>query len=225
MNFRVLGVMTLAAIALAGCAKKEASPAESPITEEGAFVDEEAAAAADAAAEAAPSAAASPSAAAAAIIYPFGVPVAAAAEAADVYAAPAGLDLAAVRTKDELTAAADSAFAQADADSDGSLSQTEFYALAALMTPAAPVEEVVDDVYETAAPDAVDAVDATLPEEPSADSSALDESYAAIAGADGQLTEDDLRAALIVRFDEADANLDGALDESEAAAFAQARLF
>lgn len=196
MNFRVLGVMTLAAIALAGCAKKEASPAESPITEEGAFVDEEAAAAADAAAE-----------------------------AADVYAAPAGFDLAAVRTKDELSAAADSAFAQADADSDGSLSQTEFYALAALMTPAAPVEEVVDDVYETAAPDAVDAVDATLPEEPSADSSALDESYAAIAGADGQLTEDDLRAALIVRFDEADANLDGALDESEAAAFAQARLF
>lgn len=149
----------------------------------------------------------------------------AAAEAADVYAAPAAFDLATVRTKDALTAAADAAFRQVDADASGSLSPTEFYALAALWAPAAPVEDAVEDVYDPAAADAVDAVDTALSEEPSADSTALDESYASIAGADANLTSDDLRAALLARFDTADVNLDGALDETESAAFAGARLF
>ena len=197
MVMRGLGVALLAAMALPGCARKEAATAEAPAADEAAIVDE---AAADAAAE-----------------------------AADVYAAPAAFELAAIRTKDALTAAADAAFVQVDADASGALSQTEFYALAALM---APVEDdVVEDVYETAADDAqlpadaIDAPDSALPEEPSADSSALDQSYAAMAGADGNLTSEDLRAALIARFDAADANLDGALDETESASFAGAPFF
>ena len=190
MNMKILGAVSLAAIALVGCAKKEASAEQAPAVEETAPIDE---AAADAAAE-----------------------------AADVYASPTGLDLAAVRTKEELAAAADAAFAQADADSDGSLSPTEFYALAALM---APSEEVVEDVYEPAAEETVDVVDAPLPEEPSLDSTAFDESFAAIAGADAVLTTDELRAALLTRYDAADVNLDGALDDSESETFAATRLF
>ena len=203
MKMNILGAMSLAAIALVGCAKKEASTADTSAVEEAEVIDEAAAAAADAAAE-----------------------------AADVYAEPTVFDIAAVRTRDALTAAADAAFAQVDADASGTLSQTEFYALAALMAPAAPVEEAVEDVYETAAADAPsmaadtgDAVDAALSEEPSADSTALDASFAAIAGADANLTSDDLRAAFLARFDAADVNLDGALDDDESATFAAAQLF
>lgn len=209
MNMKVLGAASLAALALVACAKKEAATAEPPAAD-AAVAETTAADVTDAAAQ-----------------------------AADVYAAPAMVDLAAVRTKEALTAAADAAFKQVDADADGALSQTEFYALAALMAPAEPVEASVEDVYETAAEAAaeaapavsdvaaetVDAAEAALPEEPTMDSSSLDASFAAISGADASLSPDDLRAALLVRFDAADANLDGALDDAESAAFAVQRLF
>jgi len=209
MNMKVLGAASLAALALVACAKKEAATAEPPAAD-AAVADT---AAADVTDEAA--------------------------EAADVYATPVVVDLATVRTKEALTAAVDTAFKQVDADADGALSQTEFYALAALMASAAPVEPVVEDVYETAAEaasdaapavselaaDAADAAENALPEEPTADSSSLDASFAAISGGDASLSSDDLRAALLARFDAADVNLDGALDDAESAAFAAQRLF
>lgn len=203
MRTTMLGAAALAAIALAACAKKEAAAPETPAVEEAA-VDETAADVSDAAAE-----------------------------AADVYAAPSAVDLSTVRTRDALTAAADAAFAEVDADADGSLSQPEFYALASLM---APAEEAVDvlgdtgaevaaDAGEPAAEPAVEAVDGVVTEEPTADASALDASFAAIAGADASLTADDLRAAFLARFDAADVNLDGTLDDAESANFTAAQLF
>lgn len=206
MRMTMFGAASLAAIALAACAKKEAAAPETPAVEEAA-VDETAADVSDAAAE-----------------------------AADVYAAPSAVDLSTVRTKDALTAASDAAFAQVDADASGSLSQTEFYALASLMAPAPVEEEAVDVLGDTgaevaadaagpAAEAAVEAVDGVVTEEPTADSSALDASFASIAGADASLTADDLRAAFLARFDAADVNLDGTLDDAESATFTAAQLF
>lgn len=205
MRMKMFGAASLAVIALVACAKKEAATNETPAVEETA-VEETAADVSDAAAE-----------------------------AADVYAAPAAVDLSTVRTKDALTAASDGAFAQVDADASGSLSQTEFYALAALMAPAPAVETSVDAAVEAGVEAATDASGAvageTAPaaepvaEEPTADASALDASFAAIAGADASLTADDLRAAFLTRFDAADVNLDGTLDDAEAATFSAAQIF
>lgn len=197
MRLKVLGAASIAAITLIACAKKDetaTADATAP-TEETTAADatDETVADADVAAD-----------------------------ATDVYAAPPAFDLATVRTKDALTAAADAAFAQADADADGSLSQTEFYSLAAMMAPAA--EQMADsaaDAVEGAVDETVDGVvDETAP----ADSS-LDASYATLAGADASLTVDDLRSALLARFEAADTNLDGALDDAEAASFHVAELF
>lgn len=205
MRLKVLGAASIAAIAMVACAKKDDAKTAEIVSEETAT-----AAAADEAAVAD-----------------------ATAEAADVYAAPATIDLASVRTKDALTSASDTAFAQADADANGALSQTEFYALAALMAPAPAVETIVDATVDAAVGAAAEATDAVVgdmaaevvTEEPTMDSAALDASFAAIAGADANLTTDDLRAAYLSRFDAADANLDGALDDAEAETFKAANLF
>lgn len=149
-----------------------------------------------------------------------------AAEAADVFAAPFEFDLASIRTKEALTAAADAAFNQADGDGDGALTPTEFYALAALLAPSAPVEGPVDTITDVFSEEGgVEAVVEALPEEPIAGVSPLDESYAAITGADGALTADDLRTAFATKFDAADENLDGALDDAESAALVAGELF
>jgi hypothetical protein len=216
MRLAVLGAASIVAIALAACAKKdETKTAEAPAVEEAVAAVAEA--------------------------------TDAAAEAADVYAAPVEVDLASVRTKDALTVAADTAFAQADADQNGSLSQTEFYSLAAMFAPAA-AETVVDTVTDVAADAAsgaaadatavvgevagapageavAEVVEGVATEEPSADASALDASYATLSGGDASLTSDELRAAFLSRFDAADVNLDGSLDEAEAQTFKAAKLF
>ena len=211
MNMNFLGAASLAAIALVACAKKEAAPT-APAVEETAAVTDAVESAADADAL-----------------------------AADVYEAPATIDLASIRTKEGLTTASDAAFSQVDADADGALSANEFYSLAALMAPAAAVEGVVEDAADamsgtvdavagevapaTVADAAAATADAVLPEEPTADASSIDASFAAIAGDDGSLSKDDLRAAFLSRFDAADANLDGTLDDAESASFAVANLF
>ncbi len=224
MRLTMLGAASIAAIALVACAKKdETKTAEAPAVE------------ATAPAESAETAAVDTS--------------DLSAEAADVYAAPATVDLATVRTKDALTAAADAAFAQADTDANGALTQTEFYSLAAMLAPAAATDTVVesaaDAVIDAAAGAATDAAGAVVgevagapageaaaemvgdvvAEEPAADSTALDASFTTIAGADSSLTSDDLRAAFLSRFDAADVNLDGSLDDAEAASFKAAKLF
>lgn len=200
MNKPVLGAISMAALAAVACAKKEsAAPDPAAAVEEAVAGDPT---------------------------------LDAAAEAADVYAAPVSFDLASIRSKEALGATADAAFAAADSDADGSLSLTEFYALAALMAPEVAADSAVDgatevmtDVFAEGAEAEIQVVDEVIAEEPSADSSALDASYAAIAGADGRLTADDLRAAFLAKFDAADANLDGALDDGESAVFAAASLF
>lgn len=150
-----------------------------------------------------------------------------AAEAADVYAAQFEFDLSTIRTREALGAATDAAFSQADADGDGTLTLHEFYALAALLAPAAPVEGAVDtitDVFAESGAGAIEAAEETFIEEPVADASALDEGFARIAGVDGILTVDDLRAAFAAKFEAADANSDGALDDAESAALVTAQL-
>ncbi len=209
MRLKVLGAASIAAIAIVACAKKEETKAvDAAVVAEEVVADETTSEAADAAVA-----------------------------AVDVYAAPATIDLASVRTKDALTAAADAAFAQADADADGSLSQTEFYALAAILAPA-PSETVVDAAADVAA-DVADAVVGDVALEPAAEAvvdavaaeasveeaTTLDASFASVAGADSSLTTDDLRSAFLSRFDAADTNLDGALDDAEAEAFKAAKLF
>lgn len=207
MNLKLLGAASIAAIAIVACAKKDETKAvDAAVAAEEVVADETASVAEDAAVE-----------------------------AVDVYAAPATIDLASVRTKDELTAAADAVFAQADADADGSLSQTEFYALASILAPTVSdsvVETAVDAVDAAAAvvgdvagEAAVDAVDAVVADEAVADATTLDASFATVAGADSSLTTDDLRSAFLSRFDAADVNLDGALDDAEAEAFKAAKLF
>lgn len=151
-----------------------------------------------------------------------------AAEAVDVYAAQFEFDLSTIRTREALDAAADAAFLQADADHDGALTLHEFYALAALLAPAAPVEGAVDtitDVFAESGAGSIEAAEETFPEEPVADASALDDGFAEIAGDDGILTADDLRAAFGEKFEAADANSDGALDDAESAALVSAQLF
>ncbi len=212
MKMKVLGAASIAALVLVACAKKEDTTvlAETPAVEDMATADSAEIAAADA--------------------TDYG------AEEADVYAAPAAVDLNSVRTKDALAAAADAAFAQADSDADGSLSQTEFYSLATMMAPAA--DAMFDDAVDAGAGMAADAagdiadapigdapIDGVVAEEPMTDATALDASYATIAGADASLTTEDLRAAFLSRFDAADANLDGSLDDAEAESFKAAKLF
>lgn len=219
MKLTVLGAASIAAMALVACAKKETKTEETATAETTAAADTAEAAPADIIADAAP-------------------------ETTDVYAGST-VDLGSVRTKDALTAASDAAFAQADADANGSLSQTEFYSLAALMTPAEAADTVVDTAVDAAAGavadaagaavgevagapagDAAEAVVAGVAGEPAAaDTKMLDASYATIAGADASLTTDDLRAAFLSRFDAADVNLDGSLDDAEAATFKSAMLF
>jgi hypothetical protein len=151
-----------------------------------------------------------------------------AAEAVDVYAAQFEFDLSTIRTKEALNAAADAAFTQADADGDGALTLHEFYALAALLAPAAPVEGAVDtitDVFAESGAGAIEAAEETFPEEPVADASALDDGFAIIAGDDGILTMGDLQAAFAAKFDSADANSDGTLDDAESASLVSAQLF
>jgi len=209
MRLKLLGAASIAAIAIVACAKKDETKAVDAVVAADEVVADEATSEATDAAVA----------------------------ATDVYAAPASIDLASVRTKDALTAAADAAFVQADADADGSLSQTEFHALASILAPAAG-ETVVDTAVDAAAdvagaivgdvalePAAEAAVDAVAAEAAVADAATLDESFASIAGADSSLTTDDLRSAFLSRFDAADANLDGALDDAEAEAFKAAKLF
>lgn len=219
MRLKVLGAASIAAIAMVACAKKdETKAADAAVTEAAATAETADAAAAEVAA-----------------VAP---------ETTDVYAAPT-LDIASVRTKDALTAAADAAFAQADADANGALSQTEFYSLAALLAPSATSDAAVDATVDAAAGVAVDATESVVgdvagapageaaadaavdivAEEPAADAGMLDASFATIAGADASLSTDDLRAAFLSRFDAADANLDGSLDDAEAETFKAAKLF
>ncbi|MFZ5616169.1 MAG: hypothetical protein ACOZAA_02435 [Pseudomonadota bacterium] len=204
MKLTVLGAASVAAIALVACAKKEEAKTAETVSS-----------AVEAAAPAATEAAA-----------PDVAEVAP--EASDVYAS-AAVDLASLRTKEALTVAADTAFAQADADADGSLSLTEFYSLASIMAPAPAADAAADIVGEVAgeptAEAAAEAAGEIVAEEPTQDAAALDASFATIAGADAALSTDDLRAAFLSRFDAADANLDGSLDDAEAEAFKAAGLF
>lgn len=214
MNLRMLGAASVMAIAIVACAKE----AETTVAETEATPETAAAAPADDEA------------------------TLAAAPADDVYGATAEVDIDSVRTKDALTEMANAAFADADTDQDGSLTQPEFYVLAAMLEPETAVDATADagvGMTEDAA-DAMgegDAEDAMTDEatgddgadlasvEPMTDDSSLDASYATIAGGDASLTVEDLRTALLSRFDAADANLDGMLDDAEAASFQSASLF
>lgn len=205
MKLTVLGAASVAVIALVACAKKEEAKT----------------------AETVPSAVEAASPAATDAAAPDVAEVAP--EASDVYAS-ASVDLASLRTKEALTVAADTAFAQADADADGSLSLPEFYSLASIMAPAPAADAADADIVgevagEPTAEAAAEAAGEIVAEEPTQDAAALDASFATIAGADAALSTDDLRAAFLSRFDAADANLDGSLDDAEAEAFKAAGLF
>jgi hypothetical protein len=218
MNVKLLGAASLAAMALVACTKKEA---EAPAAEAPVAVETEPAVEA--------------------------VEPVVEAETTDVYAAPTSFDLGALRTRDALTAATDSVFAKADADANGSLSNVEFYSLAALVQPTVEaVETTVDSavemvtdaganaagamVGEVAGEKAGDAaaatVDGALGTEPAAtDNAALDASFKTLSGDDASLSLDEVRNAFLASFNAADVNADGSLDDAEVIAFKTAKLF
>lgn len=199
MNKSMLSAITLAALALAACAKEEKS---SPAAPETTIAADPAAPTAESDLEA---------------------------RSADVYAVPASADLSAVRTKEDLAIAADAAFEQADFDADGTLSLTEFYNLAAILTPVAAVEDISETDQASIDPISGEAIsetaDPAMTDEAAADTSALDARFAALSGSDGLLTPDELRAALAVQFDAADQDFDAALNDDESQAFLAATIF
>ena len=111
--------------------------------------------------------------------------------------------------------AAVAAFQMADANGDGVLDQEEYLTIAMAaesgLAEAAPALEQGE-------------VDIGAPEQQiraaEADASAVEAAFAEIAGETGEATKDDLRAAFLARFEQADADGDGQLDEEERLTFA-----
>lgn len=120
-----------------------------------------------------------------------------------------------VRVRTDAEQAAVAAFQMADANGDGVLDQEEYLTIAMAaesgLAEAAPALEQGE-------------VDIGAPEQQiraaEADASAVEAAFAEIAGETGEATKDDLRAAFLARFEQADADGDGQLDEEERLTFA-----
>jgi hypothetical protein len=225
MRLAYLGAASIAAIALIACAKKDetkTAPA-APVTETGAP-------AATGANETMPAETAA---------APESYEPEVSAPTDDVVT-----NFAAVRTKAQLTTLADANFTKADVNDDGMLSKPEFYAFAAMTDPGFYGRAAISDAAGAAAGKAADvagsavggaagaqagamASEAISPaaQQASAETARLDQSYVTIAGSNPGVTNGDLNAALISRFDAADANQDGVLDDAEAKAYEAANLF
>lgn len=139
-----------------------------------------------------------------------------------------------ISSKDDAERVAGQAFDQADADRDGKLDRSEYMSLAMSAehygSPAdsavgaipgeIPGEELPDELSSGQAN-----VGGPLPGAPdgsqmSEAGPAIDAAFAEAAGEDGSMTEEELRAAFLDRFDIADADGDDQLNETERQTFA-----
>lgn len=128
---------------------------------------------------------------------------------------PVTVEIAEVRVKDEVEAAAENAFMVADLNGDGVLSRDEYMTIAMNLRP-----QTTADATTMPAPDgALEEGDTTmLAEEPSPVTVAA--AFEAAAGPDGELTREKLREAFLARFEQADADGDDELNDEEWQTFA-----
>jgi len=126
-----------------------------------------------------------------------------------------------VRVKSDAEEAASTAFEQADANGDGMLDRSEYMTVAmsaegdagmAPSTPALPGETVDPTVEPSTTPGSTQTAEAG--------SATVDTAFAEAAGDDSILSKEELRAAFLARFDEADADGDAQLSDEEQMTFA-----
>lgn len=125
-----------------------------------------------------------------------------------------------VRVKSDAEEAASTAFDQADANGDGMLDRSEYLTVMMSADPnvaAAPgmPGETADEMTapSATAPGAAQAAEADA-------AAAVDTAFAEAAGDDSVMSKDELRAAFLARFDEADADGDAQLSDEEQQTFA-----
>ncbi len=125
-----------------------------------------------------------------------------------------------IRVKSDAEEAASTAFEQADANGDGMLDRSEYMTVAmsaegdASAVPATPA--MPGEVDPTAEPSPAPGAAQTA----AADPATVDTAFAEAAGDDSIMSKEELRAAFLARFDEADADGDAQLSDEEQMTFA-----
>lgn len=248
MKIRLLGAASLAALALAvaACAKDETKYAEDDTaTTESTTTDSTTATDSYAANDPAATDTATPSAA-----DPYATPSTTASPTTGALAAgeqPTGassqygvttagevIEIAEINTKTDAERVASDAFDKADANGDGKLDKAEYVMIAMganeFRSASSPIDETQEGVGEGDMDTGDAAVDSTAPADPSmpataetatVDETSVEPAFAEAAGADNELTKDELRTAFLARFDTADADKDQQLSETERQTFAE----
>jgi len=145
--------------------------------------------------------------------------------------------IAEISSKDDAERVAGEAFDQADADRDGMLDRSEYmtlamsaehYGLAASAAPGAAGGEMPGTEPPDEMPSGEANAGGALPGAPDASQTAasdampaIDAAFAEAAGEDGSMTEEELSAAFLDRFEIADEDGDAQLNETERQTFAQ----
>lgn len=125
-----------------------------------------------------------------------------------------------IRVKSDAEEAASTAFEQADANGDGMLDRSEYMTVAmsaesdASTVPATPA--MPGEADTTAQPSAT----SSAMQNAAADPATVDTAFAEAAGDDSILSKEELRAAFLARFDEADVDGDAQLSDEEQMTFA-----
>ncbi len=115
-----------------------------------------------------------------------------------------------VRSKDDIALAAEASFTRADANGDGYLDLAEFAEMSGIrIEKGAGVVEATGKV-DNALGDAAGIVQNAM----------IDQTFALGAGVDDQMTKDELREVFLARFEEADTDDNGELDDDERVMFA-----
>ncbi len=131
-------------------------------------------------------------------------------EAAGTLASLSTMSLADVRRKDDIALVTEASFLQADGDGDGVLSLAEFAEMTGLgVKEGAGLSNAAGKV-DNALGDAAGLVENAI----------VDQTFALAAGVDGEMTKDELREVFLARFEEADTNENGELEDDERIMFA-----
>lgn len=133
-----------------------------------------------------------------------------------------------IRIESDAERAAETAFGAADANGDGMLDRAEYMTVAISAEPAQSVPGIVDPVDPATGATVAEAppIDGATPEGDTlvatdpVDPVMVDAAFAAAAGPDGELTEEELRSAFLARFEQADADGDAELSDEERMTFA-----
>ncbi|MEQ8936190.1 MAG: hypothetical protein RIE56_10410 [Amphiplicatus sp.] len=126
-----------------------------------------------------------------------------------------------IRVKSDAEEAASTAFEQADANGDGMLDRSEYItvAMSAESDPsiASSTSAVSGEIVD---PTAESSITPGATQTATADSATVDTAFAEAAGDDSILSKEELRAAFLARFDEADVDGDAQLSDEEQMTFA-----